>query len=621
MVGVTVDAMSEPDPSFERLLEYVRDSRGFDYTGYRRPTLMRRFQKRMQTVGADDWDAYRAHLDAHPEEFAELFNTILINVTGFFRDPETWEVVSGEVIPRLLEERAPTAPIRVWSAGCASGEEPYTVAMLLAEALGEEEFRRRVKIYATDIDDDALAQARDAAFTGKQLESVPPELRERYFQQQNHGLAFRSDLRRTVIFGRNDLHRDPPISRVDLLVSRNTLMYFGADVQQRILANFFFALNRGGFLVVGKAEALQSGRNFFVPYNLKRRVFMKDGSTGTTFRLPRLPALEAPDRDEPRELGEAAFEHAPTAQVVLDEQNRVAGINQAARTMFSLKHRDVGRQLQDLELSYRPLELRSLIDEVRNERHAVVRRDVRWQKGNEQQPRALDVQVDPLALPGDLFAGVIVTYIDATEHRALEADLERAKRELETAYEELQSTVEELETTNEELQSTNEELETTNEELQSTNEELETMNEELQSTNEELETMNDELRERTDETLVANTFLASVLSSVQQGVVVVDRELRVVAWNRRTTELWGLRDDEVEGEHLLNLDIGIPVQRLREPIRSVLGGAAADALELDGHDRRGKPVRVRVAFAPLRNRPQTEQPDGAILLVSAERAG
>jgi two-component system, chemotaxis family, CheB/CheR fusion protein len=610
--------MSEPDATFERLLEFVRDERAFDYTGYRRPTLMRRFEKRMQAVGAADWDAYRTYLSEHPEEYAELFNTILINVTGFFRDRETWDVIEAEVIPRLLEERPTEAPLRVWSAGCASGEEPYSIAMLLVEALGEEEFKRRVKIYATDIDDDALAQARDAAFGAKQVEGVPAELRERYFEQTSQGFAFRHDLRRTVIFGRNDLHRDPPISRVDLLVSRNTLMYFGADVQQRILANFYFALNRGGFLVVGKAEALQSGRTFFVPYNLKRRVFMKDGAAEVDFRLPRVPAVEPARREPSPELGEAAFEHAPTAQVVIDDQNRVAGINQAARTLFSLRHRDVGRALQDLELSFRPLELGPVIEQVRGEQHTVVERDVRWHKGNDDR-RTLDVQIDPLSLPGERFAGVIVTYVDSTEHRALEESLELARRELETAYEELHSTVEELETTNEELQSTNEELETTNEELQSTNEELETMNEELQSTNEELETMNDELRERTDETLQTNSFLGSVLSGIQQGVVVVDRTLRVVAWSRRTTELWGLRDDEVEGEHLLNLDIGIPVQQLRDPIRHVLAGSPADDLDLDGHDRRGKPLQVRIAFAPLQNRPDAEEPDGAILLVSAVR--
>src|SRR5262249_31317960 len=154
---------------------------------------------------------------------------------GFFRDKETWELVASDVIPRLLDRKPADVPIRVWSAGCASGQEPYTIAIQLAEALGEDAFKERVKIYATDIDDEALAQAREATYAASALEDIAPELRERYFQPANTGSAFRADLRRNVIFGRNDLHRDPPISRVDLLVSRNTLMYFSPDVQERIL--------------------------------------------------------------------------------------------------------------------------------------------------------------------------------------------------------------------------------------------------------------------------------------------------------------------------------------------------------------------------------------------------
>jgi two-component system CheB/CheR fusion protein len=613
--------VSEPDPSFEQLLEYVRDTRSFDYTGYRRPTLMRRFEKRMQTVHVDDWDSYREYLDSHPEEFSELFNTILINVTGFFRDRETWDVVAAEVIPRLLDERESDESVRVWSAGCASGEEPYTIAILLAEALGEDAFKRRVKIYATDVDEEALGEARDASYSVKQLQHIPPELRDRYFVQANSGLTFRNDLRRTVIFGRNDLHRDPPISRVDLLVSRNTLMYFGSDVQSRILSNFYFALSRGGFLVVGKAEALQAGRRLFTPYDLKRRVFVKDGSADPVFRVPRLPVDEPTGNGrDGQELGEAAFEHSPSAQIVVDGENRVVAVNQVARGLFGLKLRDIGRPLQDLEVSYRPLELRSVVDEVRDSRRAVARKDVSWHTSGGDE-RTLDVQVSPLSAVGEEFVGVTVSFVDVTAHRALEEQLERARRELETAYEELQSTVEELETTNEELQSTNEELETTNEELQSTNEELETMNEELQSTNEELETMNDELRERTDETLHANAFLGSVLSSIHQAVVVVDSAFRIVAWSRHATELWGLRPDEVEGEHLLNLDIGIPVARLRDPIRRVFAEAGSEELVLEGHDRRGKPTRFAISFAPLRTRVDEEGTDGAILLVTAEAIG
>jgi two-component system, chemotaxis family, CheB/CheR fusion protein len=611
--------VSEVDQEFEGLLEFVRDTRGFDYTGYRRPTLTRRFEKRMQAVGASDWREYRKYLEEHPEEFNELFNAILINVTGFFRDKETWDLVATEVIPQLLEAREPDGTIRVWSAGCASGEEPYTISMLLAEALGDEAFKARVKIYATDVDDDALTEAREAGYTAKQLEEVPSELREKYFQPGNGGYAFRHDLRRSVIFGRNDLHKDPPISRVDLLVSRNTLMYFSPEIQERILANFHFALRARGFLVVGKAEALQKGRRLFAPYNLKRRVFVKDGTVEPGFRMPHLGFRldREPLGDDERDLGEAAFEHSPVAQLLVDSELRIAAINQSARAMFGLKLRDVGRPLQDLEISYRPLELRSLIGEVRAHQKPVQVKNVEWNAPRGGM-RFLDVQLSPLGLTTESYVGVSIAFADVTLHRTLEDDLERARRELEAAYEELQSTVEELETTNEELQSTNEELETTNEELQSTNEELETMNEELQSTNEELETMNDELRERTDETLRANAFLASVLSSVHQAVVVVDREFRVLAWNRLATELLGLLNDEVEGELLLNLDVGLPVGELRRPLARILANQPQPDLTLEGHNRRGQAVTYQVQLAPLVGS-AADEVTGAILLLTAKR--
>jgi two-component system, chemotaxis family, CheB/CheR fusion protein len=608
--------MTDVDPSFEELLEFVRDARAFDYTGYRRPSLMRRFEKRMQAVAADDYVSYRTYLEQHPEEFEQLFNTILINVTGFFRDRESWELLAADVVPQLLERKPDEAPIRVWSAGCASGEEPYTVAMVLAENLGDEAFRDRVKIYATDVDDEALTEAREAAYGERQLASVPDELRERYFQPVNGQFVVRNDLRRGVIFGRNDLHQDPPISRVDLLISRNTLMYFSPTVQERILANFYFALAREGFLMVGKAEALQSRQHMFVAYDLKRRIFVKNGDLEVRIR-PAPPGGGRAQALEPPVLADTAFEHAPVAQVIVDQRNHVAGANQAARALFGLRLKDVGRPLQDLELSYKPVDLRSMIDEMRTERRQVSARDIPWPSPT-GEPRTFDVQVSPL-LGSDRNAvvGIGVTFLDVTPHRMLQDELEQARRELETAYEELQSTVEELETTNEELQSTNEELETTNEELHSTNEELETMNEELQSTNEELETMNDEMRDRTDDAVRANAFLRSVLSSVHQSLIVVDRELRVTGWSERSAELWGLREDEVEGEHLLNLDIGLPAGDLRPAIRAVIGGDVPEPVMLDGHDRRGKAIRTTVAFSPLHG--AGGELLGVILVMDAER--
>ena len=282
---------ASPDPSFEHLLEYVRDSRGFDYTGYKRPTLMRRFEKRLQAVGAQNFEEYRLVLADRPTEFNELFDAILINVTGFFRDTETWDLLRDDVLPRILEQKGTRSLIRVWSAGCASGEEAYSIAILFAEALGEEQFKERVKIFATDVDEHALTQARHAVYTSKQLEGVPEDLREKYFTGVNHRLSFRNDIRRCVIFGRNDLMQDPPISRVDLLLSRNTLMYFNAPAQERILSNFYFALTRLGYLVLGKAESLQRRGDLFVPYDLKRRVFVRSIAAEVEPRPPRLRLL------------------------------------------------------------------------------------------------------------------------------------------------------------------------------------------------------------------------------------------------------------------------------------------------------------------------------------------
>jgi two-component system CheB/CheR fusion protein len=318
----------------------------------------------------------------------------------------------------------------------------------------------------------------------------------------------------------------------------------------------------------------------------------------------------------PLSLAEAAFEHAPSAQVVLDLEGRVTSINHSARAMFGLKQTDVGRPVQDLELSYRPIELRSLIEEVHDKRHAVARRDVNWH-AVDGDSRTLDLQLSPLTGDTGESVGVVISFGDVTPQRALQTELEHARRELETAYEALQSTVEELETTNEELQTTTEELETTNEELQSANEKLETMNEELQSTNEKLETMNDELRERTDEALRANSFLTSILGGIHQSVVVVDRELRVTAWSRAAAELWGLRDEEVHGQHFLNLDIGIPAADLRDPLRRALAGDEADEVELRGHDRRGHSVVCRISFAQLQTHHGDQ--DGVIVVISAER--
>jgi two-component system CheB/CheR fusion protein len=558
----------------------------------------------------------------HPEEFAFLFNTILINVTAFFRDPAAWEHLASDVVPRILASKKSNEPIRVWSAGCASGEEPYSLTMLLAEALGISAFRQRVKVYATDVDEEALASARRATYDPKTVESLPPELLKKYFERANTGYVFRPDLRRSVIFGRHDLVQDAPISKLDLLVCRNVLMYLNAETQGRVLARLHFALGPAGYLFLGKAEMLLTRADLFTPVDLGQRIFAKVPKVGVHDRLVVL--AEAGDSVAGAQLADeiqvrdAAFKAAPVAQILVDAGGSLALANRAAQETFSLTPTDLGRPLKDLEVSYRPLELRSLIDQAHQEGRSVAVAKVSrsLENGGSQQ---FDVQIAPLRDAAGSTLGTSISFEDTTLRARMEDDLRRAQAELEQSNEELQSTNEELETTNEELQSTNEELETTNEELQSGNEELETMNEELQSTNEELRSMNDQLHARTQEVNRSNAFLESILAAIPAAVVVVDSELAVQVWRERAEDLWGLRSDKAQGRSLLELDIGLPVDRLEESLRACLDGQPpADPLVLDATNRRGQSVRCAITCSPLRD---DDSVQGAILLMETDDPG
>jgi two-component system CheB/CheR fusion protein len=607
-------SVAKSDSKFEDLLQFLRDSRGFDFCGYKRPTLMRRVEKRMQFIKMKSHDEYMDYLEVHPEEFAHLFNSILINVTSFFRDPPAWDFFQREVIPKILKLREEDGAIRVWSAGCASGEEAYTLVMVFAEAMGVETFQRKVKIYATDVDEEALTAARQGIYTAPQIESVPEELRKRYFQPFNDRYVFLPEMRRAVIFGRHDLIQDAPISHLDLLVCRNTLMYFNAEAQTRILGRFHFALNRAGFLFLGKAELLLTHANLFLPTDMKTRIFTKVEATANE----RLALPAAANSGDSSQLGrqvrlrEAAFDSSLLARIIVNHNGILVLATQRARTLLGLIPRDVGRPLQDLEIYYRPVELRPLIDQAYAERRTVTLTGVerRFQEGDLQY---LDVHVTPL-FDDNLPLGIGVTYVEVTAQIRMQEELQRVHQELETSSEELQSTNEELETTNEELQSTNEELETMNEELQSTNEELETMNEELQSTNEELHALNDEIQLRGQEVDKLNHFLRSILSTMSVAVVVLDNELLVRMWNLKCEDLWGLRSDEVVGKPFLTLDIGLPVDDLKKGIRSCLTGQdPAPSVVVSAVNRRGRAIHCQVTCTRLA--PGSKESPGVILIM------
>ncbi|WP_245722101.1 CheR family methyltransferase [Nocardia crassostreae] len=561
----------------EDLLIFIRDSRGFDFTGYKRSSLARRIRKRMQEVRIADYLDYRDFLESNADEFRSLFNTILINVTSFFRDVDAWQYLQREIVPELVTSLDPASEIRIWSASCSSGEEAYSLAIAFAEVLGIEECAKRVKIYGTDVDEEALRDARTGLYTAKALEPLSPELRGRYFEPNGDKFVFRSDLRRRVIFGRHDITRDAPISRLDLLICRNTLMYFNVEAQSQILDRFHFALRQGGFLFLGKAEMLLSDGERFEVANMRQRVFRRRAGEAVALHQGNAPRLDVGLGQEvqgfvkKRQLSDLALETAPFAMIGVDSDGKVTVANNQMRNVFGLNAHDIGRPLSDLEISYRPVELRSVIEQALGERRTIRLSAVERRQGPDEI-QYFDVQIQPLWTVDNMAVGVMVSFVDTTVTTRLSQELKVKREELETAYEELQST----------------------------NEELETTNEELQSGNEELETMNEELRIRSNELDEARTFLESILSSIAAGVVVLDDDLRVRSWNRGAEELWGLRSDEVNRQFFFALDFGLPTDDLRDAIAQCLKtGRRSGPVDIPAVNRIGRSIVCAVVCSPL----------------------
>ncbi|MER6689609.1 CheR family methyltransferase [Streptomyces minutiscleroticus] len=585
----------ETDEELEELLGFLRDARGFDFTGYKRSTLGRRIRKRMAEAEAETYADYRDHLETNADEFNALFNTILINVTSVFRDADAWTFLRREVLPELLSRSGADDEIRVWSAGCSSGEEAYSLAIMFAEALGVDEALGRVKIYGTDVDEEALREARSGLYPAKALEPLAPELREKYFEQHGTRFGFRPDLRRRVIFGRHDITRDAPISRLDLLVCRNTLMYFNVEAQTQILDRFHFALREGGFLFLGKAEMLLNDADRFDVLNMRQRIFRRRPGDAVTPYQPTAPkprsglgaGSEPHTAVRARQLRDLILDASPGASLAVDTEGTVVLINSQARGQFGLTANDVGRPIQDLEISYRPVELRSLIEQATHERRTLRVNGAERRTGDDVQ--YFDISVQPLIGADSLPAATAVTFVDVTVATRLKAEVKRVREDLETAYEELQST----------------------------NEELETTNEELQSGNEELETMNEEMRIRTDELDEARAFLEAVLTSIAAGVVVLDKDLRVRSWNKGAADLWGLRPEEVLDRPFFDLEFGLPTRELRGTVQRCLDdGRRAEPALVPAVNRLGRRIGCSVLCSPFDG-----HNGGVVLLMEEERSG
>jgi two-component system, chemotaxis family, CheB/CheR fusion protein len=603
---------TEPvEPEFEALIRHIQESRGVDFRGYKKTSLRRRVARRMEQVGAEGFAAYHAFLEAHPQEFVELLNTVLVNVTSFFRDPEAWDAVRAEAIPRLLgRDGGDHRPLRIWSVGCATGEEPFSLAMLFAEALGLEHFCGRVKIYATDLDDEALRTARHATYAPREVEGVPPPLLERYFERTSNHYVLHRELRKCVIFGRHNVVHDAPISRIDLVACRNLLIYLESETQHQVLPRLHYALVEDGLMFLGKAETQLARSRLFQPLDVRHRIFRKvpqewrrspggglayTGQNGGPAQggrqSPPPPPLQA-------RLLEAMADTSPVACLAVDLEGTLVFVNGAARRTLEVGDGDIGRPIQDLPISYRPAELRGRIEEAER-----LGRTVRLEHQAYHRPPAdpirVTIEVTPLfGRDGRQFA-TLIAFADTTRAYVLQQELEAAQESLETTIEELQSA---------------------NEELETTNEELETMNEELRSANEQLEATNEELRTQAEATAEYRRYVEGTLRSVDAGVVVLDGDLRVRSWNRWSENAWGLREEEVLDQELLALDFGLPVARLRTDLLRVLAGEAPQAeLTLEAVERRGRPLHCRVRLSPLLY--EARPPRGVVMIVDDATEG
>ena len=553
------------DVTLKELLEELADQRGFDFRGYKKTTLERRFRRRMFQLSIGSYADYSEYIRKNPTEINELLNTILINVTEFFRDPPAWEILRHEILPSLLKKVKPGHSFRAWSAGCASGEEAYSVAILLAEHFGPRIQEYDVKIYATDIDEDALSSARRAEYSMEALRRVRPEWREKYF----HGkglMRVNRDIRKLVIFGRSNLAQDAPISHVNLLTCRNVLIYFDSDLQKQILNRLHYALEPGGILFLGKSESQLTNSSQFRRLNPRWRIFQRIASSNvfedrrplreengeqmdTSRAREELDGVRHQQRYLMETLRIGVFWLGPDDVI---EQNNSAALGLCGLPSVNL----AGKRLHETDVFLRIPELGPQLQATRLNNDST-RFQTKIKTSTEE--KLLEVTVRPTLDERGQRSGTLIYLDDQTLQEKLQTTVE----ELESTSEELQSANEELETTNEELQSTNEELETTNEELQSTNEELETTNEELQSLNEELETTNQELEERTKELDQVNSVYAQTLEKIRLPVMLVNQERRIEFWNTRALRLFGFKSKPP-------IELTIDQLPLSERLRNVL---------------------------------------------------
>jgi two-component system CheB/CheR fusion protein len=552
----------------------LRNQVGHDFAGYKTKTFLRRVQRRMQVLGLDTVDGYVEQLRQDPQEVGALFRDLLISVTSFFRDADAFEALAATVIPRLFEGRGAGEAVRVWVPGCATGEEVFSLAILMREHMDGLAACPRVQIFATDIDDRALTVARAARYPEALLDSVSPARRQRFFIADGGSFVVAKEVRDLCIFSPHSVIRDPPFSRIDLVSCRNLLIYFAIDVQNHVLPVFHYALRPDGYLFLGTSESVGQFNDLFLPVEKKQRIFRRRADAVHHARIPiamigqRL-AVPSPAPRSAATSGQAlrqavegqVLERYALPFVVVNRDGEAAYFSGRTGRYLEAATGVPTRQVLTMARKGLRLDLRTALREA-VETGQVVRRDGLMVEGDDGRLQAVSLTVDPLRdvnREEPLFLvlfedqGAAQTPAEALAHpRARDTTTLQLERDLQETRDRLQSLVEEYETALEELKASNEELVSVNEELQSTNEELEASKEELQSLNEELHTVNAELSGKVEALDRANTDLHNLFESTNVATVFLDADLVIRSFTPAVTQV--LR--------ILPGDIGRPITDL-----------------------------------------------------------
>ena len=571
------------------IIGLLRAATGHDFGQYKQNTLIRRIQRRMQVLRIETAPAFIDHLRKEPREVEILFRDLLIGVTQFLRDPPAFSALQVTVLPKLLENKSADDQIRIWVPGCATGEEVYSIAILLQEAMQPHRSAPRIQIFGTDIDAAAVAIARIARY-GKKMTGISPERLERWFAEEGEEYCPVKEIRDMCVFSVHSVVRDPPFSKLDLISCRNLLIYFDAGLQDRVMRMFHYALRPGGYLCLGQSEGVTRNAKLFATIDKKHRIFQRrDTST------PTLPELSLSGSVLPAAPSPASTRTVPRVQDKIDQGVRRLMERHSPAYMVIDKHHEIlrfsgGEVGRYLEPSPGTASL-NLFGIVRKGLRPAVRTAVlqAYAAGEpiateriafraDGMSRSVKLMVEPIPEAGAEAGLWLVAFQDVpiaadTGSKAPAEmpypDLQALEQELHTMKAQLRATIDELETSNEEMKSANEEYQSVNEELQSSNEELETAKEEMQSVNEELQTINAEVSSKNDMLSRLNSDLKNLLDSTQIATIFLDSRLRIKSFTPGMTDLFHLRDSD-RGRPITEIVTRISYEDLRRDVTKVL---------------------------------------------------